>query len=60
MRVRCEECQKATYKGCGKHVEQVLRGVDASDRCRCAELVVSLISAALAQPTSITASTLSL
>jgi hypothetical protein len=35
MRVRCARCEKATYKGCGKHVEQVLRGVDESERCQC-------------------------
>jgi len=36
-RIRCEQCQKPTYSGCGKHVEQVLRGVSAADRCTCRE-----------------------
>jgi hypothetical protein len=33
----CRACGKATYKGCGQHVEQVLRGVPHSERCRCDE-----------------------
>jgi hypothetical protein len=36
-RIECEQCQKPTYAGCGKHVEQVLRGVNSSDRCSCRE-----------------------
>ena len=35
VRVKCKRCNKATYAGCGAHVEQVLRGVAASDRCVC-------------------------
>jgi hypothetical protein len=35
--VKCSSCGKATYAGCGKHVEQVLAGVPASQRCRCRE-----------------------
>jgi hypothetical protein len=34
-RVQCEQCHKATFSGCGKHVEQVLRGVTEADRCMC-------------------------
>jgi hypothetical protein len=37
-RIQCEHCQKLTYAGCGKHVEQVLRGVQELDRCQCALL----------------------
>jgi hypothetical protein len=33
----CRKCQKATYRGCGMHVEQVLAGIPQSQRCTCAE-----------------------
>lgn len=33
--IRCEKCGKAGWRGCGAHVEQVLAGVPASDRCTC-------------------------
>jgi len=32
----CRSCGKATYAGCGQHVEQVLRGVPQNQRCSCA------------------------
>ncbi len=32
-RVTCETCGKATWAGCGQHVEQALAGVAAADRC---------------------------
>ena len=35
QKVTCKHCQKATFSGCGQHVEQVLRGVPASQRCSC-------------------------
>ena len=35
QRIRCEQCHKPTYAGCGKHIEQVLRGVTEADRCHC-------------------------
>lgn len=35
-RVTCKTCGKATYRGCGMHVEQVLAGVPKSGRCDCA------------------------
>jgi len=31
----CRACGKATYSGCGRHVEQVLGGVPRSERCQC-------------------------
>ncbi|MET0388556.1 MAG: hypothetical protein ABW321_21475 [Polyangiales bacterium] len=34
-RVQCEKCLKPSFAGCGRHIEQVLRGVADSDRCRC-------------------------
>lgn len=36
-RIECEQCHKPSYAGCGKHVEQVLRGVKPTDRCMCRE-----------------------
>lgn len=35
QRVTCKNCGKATYQGCGMHVEQVLAGVASADRCSC-------------------------
>ena len=32
-RVTCKTCGKATYSGCGAHVDEVLAGVPASARC---------------------------
>jgi hypothetical protein len=34
-RILCEKCQKPSFAGCGKHVEQVLRGVPELERCHC-------------------------
>ena len=34
-RVDCAACGRPTFAGCGAHVEQVLAGVPASERCRC-------------------------
>lgn len=31
----CRTCHKATYKGCGQHVEQVLKSVPKNQRCTC-------------------------
>lgn len=31
----CRSCGKATYSGCGRHVDQVLAGVPQSKRCAC-------------------------
>lgn len=31
----CRACGKATYTGCGQHVDQVLKGVPRSERCTC-------------------------
>jgi hypothetical protein len=32
----CRTCGKASYTGCGQHVEQVLAGVPQHQRCSCA------------------------
>lgn len=34
QRTKCPNCGKATYRGCGMHVEQVLAGVPQSERCQ--------------------------
>ena len=34
-RKTCRSCGKATWAGCGAHVEQVLAGIPQSDRCAC-------------------------
>ncbi|WP_088287884.1 hypothetical protein [Kineosporia sp. A_224] len=31
----CPACSKTTWKGCGQHVDQVMRSVPKNDRCRC-------------------------
>jgi hypothetical protein len=37
QRVQCPACEKPTFVGCGRHVEQVLGDVAPEDRCRCRE-----------------------
>jgi hypothetical protein len=37
QRATCKTCGKATYRGCGMHVEQVLAGVPKTQRCDCAQ-----------------------
>lgn len=34
-RVTCDVCKKASWSGCGNHVEQALAGVSEQDRCTC-------------------------
>jgi hypothetical protein len=34
-RTTCKKCGKATWKGCGNHIEQALMGVPKSERCSC-------------------------
>ena len=34
-RVKCYQCGKASWSGCGAHVEMVLRGVPEEERCKC-------------------------
>ncbi len=36
-RVTCPRCQKPSFVGCGRHVEQVLGDVPPEQRCRCRE-----------------------
>lgn len=32
--VTCTKCGKTTWSGCGQHVDQVMRGVPAAQRCQ--------------------------
>jgi len=32
----CRQCGKASWKGCGMHVDQVMAGVPKGMRCDCA------------------------
>ncbi|HET7820150.1 MAG TPA: hypothetical protein VFL10_01385 [Ornithinibacter sp.] len=32
--VTCRKCGKTTWAGCGQHVDGVMRGVPAGDRCQ--------------------------
>jgi hypothetical protein len=33
-RVNCKICGKATWAGCGLHVDQVMAGIPRGDRCK--------------------------
>jgi hypothetical protein len=35
QRVSCKRCGKPTWVGCGRHIEQALRGVPPDQRCAC-------------------------
>jgi hypothetical protein len=35
QRVKCDRCGKASWVGCGAHVEQVLANVPPEKRCQC-------------------------
>lgn len=34
QKVTCRTCGKATWAGCGQHIEQALAGVPRADRCQ--------------------------
>lgn len=34
-RTTCRSCGLASWSGCGKHVDQVMRGVPKDQRCTC-------------------------
>ncbi len=36
-RVTCPQCDRPSFVGCGRHVEQVLGDVPPEQRCRCRE-----------------------
>jgi len=33
----CPTCKKVTWRGCGRHVDQVMRNVPDEQRCTCSE-----------------------
>ena len=35
MKVDCSKCEKPTWKGCGKHIEEALKDVPEDERCKC-------------------------
>lgn len=35
MKIDCDQCEKPTWKGCGKHIEQALKDVPVDERCKC-------------------------
>ncbi|KAG2196817.1 hypothetical protein INT47_002744 [Mucor saturninus] len=37
MRVTCPDCKKFTWKGCGKHIDQALAGLEKNEICQCKE-----------------------
>jgi ribosomal 50S subunit-associated protein YjgA (DUF615 family) len=36
-RIKCTQCDKPSYAGCGAHIEQVLGDVPKDERCKCRE-----------------------
>jgi hypothetical protein len=36
-RITCNQCGKATWTGCGQHIDQALAGVAKDQRCTCDE-----------------------
>ncbi|MDX5318174.1 MAG: hypothetical protein LPK38_02250 [Actinomycetes bacterium] len=36
-RITCNQCGKATWTGCGQHVDQALAGVPQDKRCSCSQ-----------------------
>lgn len=34
--ISCPTCGKATWSGCGQHVEEALAGIAPADLCTCA------------------------
>jgi len=39
VKVTCGRCGKATWSGCGEHIEEALAGVSVEDRCACEQTV---------------------
>jgi hypothetical protein len=33
--VRCDKCGKATWAGCGQHIEEALSSFSEDQRCKC-------------------------
>lgn len=34
---KCDKCNKITWGGCGKHIQQALNGVPPSNLCNCSK-----------------------
>lgn len=34
QQIKCSECGKATWSGCGEHIEEALQGIPESARCQ--------------------------
>src|ERR1700755_1828735 len=51
-RIRCEDCQKPSFAGCGMHVESVLKDVPPEARCTCPATLERLAKATSSQPTA--------
>lgn len=34
QKVTCRKCGKATWSGCGQHVDSVMRGIPKSQQCQ--------------------------
>lgn len=45
-RVRCWNCKKYTWSGCGQHVKQVMAGVPKDERCTCTAADLAAVKAA--------------
>jgi hypothetical protein len=50
--VSCRKCGKATWAGCGSHVDQVMRGVPKAQRCTCAQAKTSAPAASTSSDSS--------
>ncbi|KAI8579392.1 hypothetical protein K450DRAFT_241914 [Umbelopsis ramanniana AG] len=37
MRVTCKDCNKYTWAGCGRHIDQALAGLSKDQICTCKE-----------------------
>ncbi len=48
--VQCNKCHKATWAGCGAHVEQVLGHVPKPERCACRDAVSTNAASKHASP----------
>lgn len=45
-RTTCDRCGKPSFKGCGRHIEQVLGDVPVSERCACTQAELAEAEAA--------------
>jgi hypothetical protein len=51
-RIRCEQCQKPSFAGCGRHVDQVLKDVPPEARCHCKQAVNDAAKPSESQPSA--------